>query len=155
MDFDFTVKQLDPADLQESLALVWKVFLEFEAPDYSHEGIQEFKQFIRFSSIRQQLLEHQFQMWTCSDHHRIVGVLAVRPVCHISLLFVDRQYHQQGIARSLLREMTESLKGSSCSEVTVNSSPFAVEVYHKLGFTATDVEQTVNGIRFTPMRRPL
>ena len=30
--------------------------------------------------------------------------------------------------------------------------PYAVEVYRHLGFNETDIEQTVNGIRFTPMR---
>ncbi|WP_460645598.1 GNAT family N-acetyltransferase [Lacrimispora brassicae] len=35
--------------------------------------------------------------------------------------------------------------------MTVNSSPYAVEIYHKLGFVDTDTEQLVNGIRFIPM----
>ncbi|WP_334295796.1 GNAT family N-acetyltransferase [Clostridioides difficile] len=38
------------------------------------------------------------------------------------------------------------------TEITVNSSPYAVEVYHKLGFKDTAVEQIVDGIRFTPMK---
>ena len=33
----------------------------------------------------------------------------------------------------------------------VNSSPYAVDVYHKLGFTDTDKEQMTNGIIYTPM----
>lgn len=37
--------------------------------------------------------------------------------------------------------------------MTVNSSPYAVPVYEKLGFHATGSEQTVNGLRFTPMER--
>lgn len=56
---------------------IWEVFLQFEAPEYSEEGIQEF---------------------------------------------------------------------------AVNSSPYAVEIYRHLGFEEVDQEQTVNGIRFTPMK---
>ena len=37
-------------------------------------------------------------------------------------------------------------------EFTVNSSPYAVEVYRHLGFEEMDQEQTVNGIRFIPMK---
>ena len=37
-------------------------------------------------------------------------------------------------------------------EFTVNSSPYAVKIYEHLGFVPTDNEQTVNGIRFTPMK---
>ncbi len=40
----------------------------------------------------------------------------------------------------------------SLTEITVNSSPYAVEVYHKLGFKDTAVEQISDGIRFTPMK---
>ena len=30
-------------DLEEAINLVWRVFLEFEAPNYTQEGIDEFK----------------------------------------------------------------------------------------------------------------
>ena len=36
--------------------------------------------------------------------------------------------------------------------VTVNSSPFAVKVYEKLGFTATGSRQVSDGIVYIPMR---
>lgn len=35
---------------------------------------------------------------------------------------------------------------------TVNSSPYAVPVYHKLGFIDMDSEQLADGMRFTPMK---
>ena len=35
---------------------------------------------------------------------------------------------------------------------TVHSSPFAVEVYRRLGFTPTDTERLTDGLRYTPMR---
>jgi len=37
--------------------------------------------------------------------------------------------------------------------MTVNSSPYAVPIYHKLGFKDTGSEQVVNGLRFTPMEQ--
>ncbi|WP_094603611.1 GNAT family N-acetyltransferase [Sporomusa silvacetica] len=37
-------------------------------------------------------------------------------------------------------------------EITVNSSPYAVLIYEKMGFVRTDVEQEINGIRFIPMK---
>ncbi len=30
-------------EMKKALELVWKVFLEYEAPDYTEEGIKEFK----------------------------------------------------------------------------------------------------------------
>ena len=63
---------------------------------------------------------------------------------HIALFFVDARYQRQGIGRQLF----ESAKQAG---MTVNASPYAVEIYHKLGFVETDKEQVVNGLRFTPM----
>ena len=54
----------------------------------------------------------------------------------------------KGIGKRLFLYM---LKDNQPEKLTVNSSPYAVPVYHKLGFCDVDEEQIVNGIRFTPM----
>lgn len=152
----YTIKELDMRDLQEALTLVWDVFLAFEAPDYCEEGVQEFKAYIEYEAIRTKLLQSQLRMWACYDDKKVIGVLAARPPCHISLLFVDRRHHRKGIARGMLGEMIRCCEGKGgCSEITVNSSPYAIKAYHKLGFMDTDSEQTVNGIRFIPMKRTI
>lgn len=43
------------------------------------------------------------------------------------------------------------MESDKALRVTVNASHFAIPIYHKLGFIDTDKEQTVNGLRFTPM----
>lgn len=150
---NYTITELDMQDLKQALTLVWDVFLEFEAPDYSEEGVQEFKRFIEYESVKTRLLQSQFYMWACYDGKKVIGVLATRSPCHISLLFVDKRYHQKGIARAMFNKMIKYYRtNSGYSEITVNSSPFAAEVYHRFGFSNTDAEQTVNGIRFTPMK---
>jgi hypothetical protein len=35
--------------------------------------------------------------------------------------------------------------------MTVNSSPYAVNIYHSLGFVDTDIEKVTNGMKYTPM----
>ena len=49
--------------------------------------------------------------------------------------------------------MVESLNNSGF--FTVNSSPYAHEIYKHLGFFDTDSEQCINGLRFYPMKRIL
>ena len=58
-------------------------------------------------------------------------------------------YQKQGIGKQLWEYLKEN---SSNDEFTVNSSPFAVPVYHKLGFVDTNTEQLTDGIRYTPMK---
>ncbi len=152
-DYIVTQMNIDSIKKHGALDLVWQVFLEFEAPDYSEEGIQEFKKFIDLNSIEQKINKNEILFWGCFSGENIVGVAATRQPCHISLLFVDKEHHRQGIGRELLSTITFFFKEEGVNrEMTVNSSPYAVEIYHKLGFIDTDTEQLVNGIRFTPMK---
>ena len=72
-----------------------------------------------------------------------VTVLALAP------LSVLPAYQRQGIGRRLWEYL---LNHSSNMVFTVNSSPYAVPVYHKLGFKDMDEEQLTDGMRYTPMR---
>ena len=83
------------------------------------------------------------------DNDELVGTLAMRDVNHISLFFVKESYHRKGIGKKLFETMKNDYDKH---DFTVNSSPYAVEIYERLGFQKTDCEQITNGIRYTPMR---
>ena len=151
---NYQIKKIEMEKLQEALSLVWKVFLKFEAPDYAPEGVEEFKRFIEYDAIKEKLEKSELLMLGCFSDEALLGVIAFRNPCHISMLFVDEKHHKKGIARRLFNEMLEHYNGK-CDTVTVNSSPYAVEIYKKFGFVETDAEQTVNGIRFIPMVKKL
>ena len=70
-------------------------------------------------------------------------------VRHICFFFVKGSYHRRGIGTKLFLHL---LGDTPSGEVTVNSSPFGLPFYKSLGFAAAGREQTVNGIRFTPMK---
>lgn len=144
--------ELQKKDLRNALDLVWSVFLEFEAPDYSTQGIEEFRKFISYYAIIEQFDKGELLFWGCKVDDHLAGVIATRGISHICLLFVKKEYHRRGIARSLFQKVEERCKRqNNIGKITVNSSPYAIEVYHRLGFVDTDKEQTVNGILFTPM----
>lgn len=144
---------VDMVEKSGVLDLVWHVFKEFEAPEYSDEGIREFQDFIAVDTVKARMSNKELLLWGYWDDNKLVGMIATRPPCHISLLFVDKEYHRRSIAKSLYRAVLDFYtENSSYNEMTVNSSPYAVEIYHKLGFADMDTEQTVNGLRFTPMK---
>ncbi len=144
---------IDMLEKSGVLDLVWHVFKEFEAPGYADEGIREFQAFIAMDSVKERMRNNRLLLWGYWDDDKLVGMIATRPPCNISLLFVDKEYHRRGIAKSLHRTALDYYaENSSCHEMTVNSSPYAVEIYHKLGFVDVGTEQTVNGLRFTPMK---
>jgi len=68
-------------------------------------------------------------------------------------MFVDKKHHRKGIARQLYDTvLSEINKNADVAQVTVNSSPYAVNVYERLGFAKTDEQQEhENGIVYVPM----
>lgn len=149
---------MEPQRLKELLDLVWRVFLEFEAPDYSEQGVATFHEFIQYDAMVKRIQDRELALWYALEDNKVVGVVAVRPQAgqatehavhgHISLLFIEKQHHKKGIARRLVETATHGY-----TTVTVNSSPYAVHIYKRLGFVPTDCEQLLNGIRYTPMKR--
>lgn len=138
------IEEISGNDREQALKLVLSVFMEYEAPDYSEQGIQTFKDFIGNREAIDCL-----KIYGAYLDDELVGVIAARNHGnHIALFFVDGRHHQKGIGRKLFEYALEKSTGN---KITVNSSPYAVEVYKKLGFVPDSGEQVVDGIRFTPM----
>lgn len=137
------ISRLGPEEIQAALDLSWEVFLEFEAPEYSEEGIAEFRK-----SLDDKERTRNLKFYGAFDGDTLVGTLCMREPQHIGGFFVKSDYQGKGIGRAMFEAMR---KDYDKQEFTVNSSPYAVEIYKHLGFVPTDTEQTVNGIRFTPM----
>lgn len=71
-------------------------------------------------------------------------------------MFVDADYHWQGVGSSLMKTIWDFIKTEVGKEiVTVNAAPYGVGFYHKLGFEDMGPEETRDGIRYTPMKREL
>lgn len=139
------IKKIDDLQIGQALDLIWETFLQFEAPDYSAEGVQSFRVFIENKEIVQTL-----EFWGAYDDGELKGVIAANENRkHICCFFVKAEYHRQGIGKKLWEFL---LDNSQNEIITVNSSPYAVPVYHKLGFADTDTEQLTDGIRYTPMK---
>ena len=76
------------------------------------------------------------------------GVIAFRDFNHITLFFVKEEYQRKGIGRALFQK---ALEIAQVENISVHSSPFAVECYKSLGFKVLDAEKVELGIRYIPM----
>lgn len=140
----FTVRALEESETDAALRLVWNVFVEFEAPDYGREGVDEFQKCLNDAGF---LAGIRYYGAFCEK--KLVGVLGVREQeAHVYFLFVDGAYHRRGVGTALFQRLRQDRPES---KITVNSSPYGLQFYQALGFTAIGDERTVNGIRFTPM----
>ena len=145
---------MTPGDEVEISDLVFRSFLEFIAPRYTRRAAQVFLKNIQPGFIMERSQNNHFIL--TAFEQKIVGMIEVRDHRHISMLFVDKVFHQQGIAKELFNRALaiSRMKNSTLREFSVNSSQYAIPFYLKLGFSQICSEQIEKGVRFTPMRFP-
>ena len=153
MNDNILIRTINENEWEEAMNLAWDTFILYEAPEYTKEGITSFRNFVRDPILKTLFIEEKYNVLAAFNNNIIVGIIGVRNETHISLLFVDSEYHKKGIARRLVEKTFErTYEKYGKREMTVNSSPYAVGFYHKMGFVDTDIEQTTDGIRYTPMK---
>lgn len=148
------IRRVNENELDQALDLVYKVFMEYEAPDYPAEGVESFvNDIIKNEGFKEGCITGKFKMYGAFDGDTIIGIMTMRKESHVMLAFVDKAQHKRGVGRKLFEQiLKETVLGNpSITDLTVNSSPYAVGFYKKLGFIETDVLQEKHGIRFVPM----
>ena len=132
--------------------LIKKVYDEFVASDYTSEGNIFFYNWIQPAETAKRQSEGRI-MLVAKSKKNIVGVIEIRDYNRISLLFVDKEYQGQSIAKNLFHKSLESCiqKDSTITKFYVNASPFSIPIYKKLGFIEVNSLQENNGIKYLPM----
>lgn len=152
MDVPYQIRNAYRDEWEDAMSLAWRTFLRFEADDYSPEGVRNFENFVTDSTLYRMFVVGSYQLFVALDGKKIVGMLTLRDGTHISLLFVDEKYHRKGIGRALIQYLSNYLLTElQASRVTVNSSPYGIEFYHRLGFHDLRPQEKRDGIIYTPM----
>lgn len=147
---EFKIEELKLENLEEAIRVIEITFLKFEAPDYSKEGVESFFEFANYETIEENL-NRNMKMYVAKVNEKIVGVIGYRDNSHINLLFVLEEYQHNGIARALYNMVIKKCKNAGIKKITVNSSPYAHNVYLKFGFIDDNQMQEVDGIKFYQM----
>ncbi|MCI8483834.1 MAG: GNAT family N-acetyltransferase [Lachnospiraceae bacterium] len=148
----YLIRKVYEEELDEAFTLIWNVFQQFVAPDYTKEGIDYFyEQFVKGQSFRDEFLNGLQTMYGMFDDSRMVGVSSISRDNHVSCVFVDGNYQRKGIATKLFSEVISKLKRQGTEKIRLNASPYGVPFYHAIGFSDIDTEKVYHGIRYTPM----
>ena len=152
----YPIRKINSEEVNEAIALAFEVFMQFEASDYLPEGVDAFKRDIVeneefINSCKQGIRP----IYAAFDGNKIIGIMGMRPNrTHISLAFVKKEYHRQGVATALFKFLLADVQkdNPALKEITLNSSPYGKAFYLHIGFQPLSGEQEVHGIRFTPMK---
>jgi len=156
MSATIKIRFMDSGEETAVSNLVTSTFQHDIAPHYAQEGIHEFLAYANPSTLLERKSRNHAVLVATRDE-ALIGVLELRDYCHVSLLFVAPLQQRQGVGRLLVHEALQLIRAHhpETKEVTVNSSPNAVEAYKRFGFKATGELQVKNGIGFVPMTLPL
>ncbi|MFO7820449.1 MAG: GNAT family N-acetyltransferase [Lentisphaeria bacterium] len=137
--------------------LVLDAFTEFIAADYTPEGRQEIEEYLNPKEFSTRIRSGKFFILVAAsrDKNELIGMIEVESLQHITLLFVDKRHHGQGIARALLEAAVNRCRSGSPSDampkITVHASRFGVPAYKRLGFIPQGPEKQQDGRVFLPM----
>lgn len=137
-----------------AMKMIWKTFLKFEGNDYTEEGIRNFFDFISDDNLYAAFLRGEYQMMVALDRDRVIGAGSIRNRNHLSLLFVDEDYHHKGVGKALMEKLCSYLQVEEGERyMSLKAAPYAVNFYRKLGFHAVKHEEEYSGIRVTSMEK--
>ena len=68
---EINISIITQENMPEALSLVWRVFQEYEAPDYAKEGVDEF-----YKSIHEVSYLSNLRMYGAFVRSKLVGVIA-------------------------------------------------------------------------------
>ncbi|MEF9919824.1 MAG: GNAT family N-acetyltransferase [Erysipelotrichaceae bacterium] len=144
------IKLIDHNQLEQALDLVLGVYDEFVGETSSKQGNTSFYEYCNLDKVRKQIENKEMIMWGYYQDE-LIGVTALIKE-HVGLLFVNKEYHNQGIGRALLEVAKKQCIVEGYQEISINALPYAVDIYHHIGFVDTDTIQNKDGIVYTPMR---
>lgn len=151
-----TCRAAEDHELEAVSDLILASFEQHIAPDYTSQGVKEFRAYADAGAIRERSNEGYF-IFVASTCNGLAGMIEIRQSNHVALLFVAETFHRQGVARALLDHglAAARLRQPELERVTVNSTRYGVPAYEKLGFRQTGPEREINGIVFIPMAMQL
>lgn len=150
----FIIRKAKREEWDEAMALSWRTFMHFVAPDYSKRGQDSFLEFISDTRLHRMFLIGEYHVFVAYDEleEKVIGLITIRSKSHISLLFVDEKYHHKGVGSRLIDYVAMFVKNDLRQKcLTVNSSPYARDFYIKQGFEITGPVDENDGMIYTPM----
>lgn len=153
---NIVIRKITPAEVEQAMALALEVFMEFEAPDYGPAGVETFKRdIVENPAYIDGAKQGIYPIYGAFDGEKLVALMGMRSSrTHINLVFTKKEYHRKGIATAIFHYLLADAlqENPTLQELTLNSSPYGLPFYLRLGFIPLSQMQQINGIQFTPMK---
>lgn len=147
------IEKVASENIEDGFQLIWEVFTQYVAPDYTQEGIDCFySEFIKGERFREKFADGKEVMYGAYIDGELAGVLSISAENTVSCLFVRGKYHRMGIGKKLFETVIQELTRRGVTEIKLNASPYALPFYSAVGFRSVGIQTTYKGIVYTPMK---
>lgn len=150
-------RKLIKKDINEVALLITGVYEKYCKDEASKNIIDNFKSNLNPQLYDEKNLYNKIKrniMFVASDNNKIIGVI-IGDLGKINKLFVDGNYHKQGIAKKLYNLLENKNKKMKVNEIKVKSSIYALKFYQKQGFKKTTGLRNYYGMSNFPMKKKL
>jgi GNAT superfamily N-acetyltransferase len=142
---------MEAEDVPAAARLLRALMLEFVLHDSTPEGGATVLRENNEEGIRG-FIASGFVYHVAEADDALIGFAGMRDRSHLFHMFVDRNWHGQGVARRLWETArTTAIEAGGSGNFTVNASNYAVPVYEAMGFVRTGPTQESKGMVFNPM----
>ncbi len=146
------VKRIVDKKILDVLHLAWDVYEEEVAPYCSEEGVECFRNFIKFEHMISMIDSRAITFFKAVEGEELCGMSAIGPDGHILLFGVKNQWRGKGAEDKLFNAMKQyCIIERRIMQMTVDATPNMVSIYQQLGFKITRPEQEKDGLRVVSM----
>lgn len=145
------VRLAEASDWEAAIGVAWITFQQISAQVCDEEGARGFRDGLTSTQLYIDFLQGEYPLFCAYQGKKVVGMLVLKNMAHISLFFVKKEFQGKGIGRELLAACIAYCKEHGVSDLTVNAAPTGVSFYLANGFEALAGERFEGGLRFTPM----
>lgn len=150
------IREARPEDAEAISALILSLARYFLADPDDPGAAAVFLSTLDPPAMAQRLADDRYRYHVAEADGVVAGVVGVRDADHLYHLFVAAPFHGRGIgARLWDTAQAQARAQGNPGRFTLNSTLYAVPVYQRMGFVATDARQVYEGIAFIPMRLDL
>ena len=148
---NIVVKLAEARDWEAAIGVAWITFQQISAQVCDEEGARGFRDGLTSTQLYIDFLQGEYPLFCAYQGKKVVGMLVLKNMAHISLFFVKKEFQGKGIGRELLAACIAYCKEHGVSNLTVNAAPTGMSFYLANGFEALAGERFEGGLRFTPM----
>ncbi len=148
---NIVIKLAEASDWDAAIGVAWITFQQISSQVCDEEGVRGFRDGLTSTQLYIDFLQGKYPLFCAYQGKKVIGMLTLQDMAHISLFFVKKEFQGRGIGKELLEACRTYCRERGVLDLTVNASPTGLPFYLANGFQASAGERFEGGLRYTPM----